>query len=212
MSTGKNFWDKMARSYDTHTNTKYEKAYEATISYTQKYLKNTDIILDYACGTGITTIPLSGNVKKIIAADTSEKMIEIAEKKALENKTKNIEFNVSTIFDESFEKKSFDAVLAFNILCYINEDEKLFKRILDLLKPGGLFISATDCYGDDKTFKTKLMFLLCRIGIFPKINNFNTIQLESNIKNSGFQIVETKNLYETPPNFYIVSKKPLIKA
>ncbi|MFT6338118.1 MAG: hypothetical protein ACI86M_000829 [Saprospiraceae bacterium] len=79
-------------------------------------------------------------------------------------------------------------------------------RINDLLKPGGLFISATVCLGERKTFLSTMMFFLTKIDIIPKMNFFKFSELENLIANGNFTIVDIESLSRIPDCF-IVAKK-----
>ena len=65
------FWDKMSAGYDRQAAGKYEQAYADTVALTRDYLKPTDSVLDFACGTGLTTVQLAGAVASIHAIDIS---------------------------------------------------------------------------------------------------------------------------------------------
>lgn len=54
-------------------------------------LDSEDTVLDVGCGEGSITIPLSKNVKKVIALDSSVKMLEYLEKRVNEQNITNIE-------------------------------------------------------------------------------------------------------------------------
>jgi len=206
MKDAKNFWDKLSRKYDNQVK-KYELTYQKTIEKTNKYLGKDDVVLDYACGTGITTVALAGKVNKICAIDISPKMIEVAKSKADEKKISNIEFSQTDIFNDSLRKGSFNVVLAFNILYFLKDIPETVQRINDLLIPGGYFISTTDCLGEHKKIISVLSFCLSKIGIFPHMQMLKMSELENIIKQGHFEIIETENLYENPPNYYIAAKK-----
>jgi ubiquinone/menaquinone biosynthesis C-methylase UbiE len=201
------FWNKIAHNYDSQVNSKYAHTYKSTINITKKFLNVDDIVLDYACGTGITTIELSKKVKKIYAIDRSRNMISIAQNKAIKNSITNITFTVGDIFDNHHKKNTFNAIMAFNILYFIKDVEKLLKRIHDLLAPDGLFISATDCLGEKKTILSIFQILLSKIGLLPYIKAYTKIKIREIIEENNFSILETHNLYDSPPNYYIVAKK-----
>ena len=55
MPTVSEFWDGRAQNYDAQVGTHYAEAYEKTAAHFKKYLKPTDTVLDFACGTGIVT-------------------------------------------------------------------------------------------------------------------------------------------------------------
>lgn len=201
------FWNKLSKGYDLQVNSKYSEAYNKTIEITKKYLVDTDVVLDYACGTGITTIELCGNVKKIHAIDLSESMINIAKKKTVNKGISNIEFDIANIYDENLKKNSYDVIMAFNILYFLEDIDKVMLRVNELLKPNGIFISVTDCLGESKIFITKVQILLSKIGVIPYIRKFKTSELEEIVKEGNFSIIETNNLHESPPNYCIVASK-----
>lgn len=105
-----------------------------TIEKTKKYLKATDVVLDYACGTGITTVQLADQVKEIHAIDFSQNMIVIASEKVAAEKIDNVRLAVLTITDPELKEKSFDVVLAFNILYFLDDLEAVLHRISHLLR------------------------------------------------------------------------------
>ena len=105
-------------------------------------------------------------MKKVIAIDISEKMINIAMNKAQKAEIKNIEYYITDILREKLENSSFDVILGFNIL-----------------------------------------YLLSKIGIIPYIKLLKRKELKEIIESHGFFILETMNLYDIPPNYYIVVKK-----
>jgi ubiquinone/menaquinone biosynthesis C-methylase UbiE len=85
------FWDKTANKYDQEEK-KDEEIRIKIIEKTKKYLKISDNVLDYGCGTGLISNEIADNVKMIHAIDTSSKMIEIAKKKADRRKIENIDY------------------------------------------------------------------------------------------------------------------------
>ena len=206
MDNSEKYWDKRSNKYDKQTK-RYGQTYIRTIENTKKHLTMSDVVLDYACGTGNITNEIADNVKEIHAIDISAKMLDIAKRKAGERKIENINFAQSTIFDETYQKESFHVILVFNVLHLLADPQKVIRRINELLKPGGLFISATGCLGEKKTFSNIFFLLLSKVGMVPFIKFFKISELEDLITNENFQIVETENLYHTPPNYFIVAKK-----
>ncbi|MFC1956118.1 class I SAM-dependent methyltransferase [Chloroflexota bacterium] len=83
---------------------------------TLKYLNIDDTVLDYGCATGIISNAIADKVKEIHAIDISSKMIEMAKIKARGRNIENIHYAQGTIFDERYQKESFNAILVFRIL------------------------------------------------------------------------------------------------
>lgn len=209
MNKSEKFWNKKANKYDKESDKQFDKK---VIENIKKHLNIGHVVLDYGCGTGTITNEIAANAKEIHAIDTSSKMIDLAKRKTDERKIENIIFAQSTIFDERYKKESFNAILAVNLLHLLEDEHKVMQRINELLKPGGLFISATPCMGEKKTissvFLIALFRLLTKIGIVPYIKISKKYELEDLIATHGnFKIVETANLHHGIPNYFIVAKK-----
>jgi len=193
-------WDKLAKNWDTPGVSLGENDLRI-IEKTKKYLNANDVVLDYGCATGSIAIEMANMAKEVRGIDISSNMIEIAGRKADERKIKNIGFTRTAIFDESLGKESFDLILAFSVLHLVENSTQVIDRINQLLKPGGVFISATPCLGE-KAFVSILMnipiFLFSKIGILPPINFFSVSNLAASIKNVSFQIIENENLSVRP--------------
>ena len=207
MNTSEKFWNKVSNLFDgSEKKIKQNSTSFKTIEATKKQLDMNDVVLDYGCGPGTLTIEMAENVKTIHAIDISSGMIEVAKGKAAKRNIPNVVFEHSNLFDEQYKKGSFNVILAFNILHFIEDMPKVMVQINDLLKPGGLFISATACLGERKTFLSMMMLLLTKIGAVPKMNFFKVSELESLIISEKFAIVESKSFSRLPDSF-IVAKK-----
>ncbi|CAG0990610.1 MAG: ubiquinone/menaquinone biosynthesis methyltransferase [Candidatus Methanoperedens nitroreducens] len=204
MNKSEKFWDRMAKYLD-----RVERKDEATnikiIEKTRKYLKINDTVLDFGCGTGTAAIEIAGSVKKVTGIDISSKMIEAAKGKTVEGKVKNIDFTQTTIFDEKLKTGSFDVILCFHLLHLVEDTPKVMQRINELLKPGGLIISATPCIRG--TFLGVLLWPVSKIGLIPPIKYYNISELEDLMTEGNFEIVETECLDKSGQQYFIVAKK-----
>jgi 2-polyprenyl-3-methyl-5-hydroxy-6-metoxy-1,4-benzoquinol methylase len=205
MNKSEKFWDKSASKFD-QKGKKDEQTYNEIIDRTKKYLKTSDTVLDFGCGTGLVSNEIAGNVKFIQAIDISSKMIEIAKNKADNRKIQNVGYSHSTIFDERYKSGSFDVILAFYILHLLNDNQNAVQRINDLLKPGGLIISVIPCIGE-KIFLNVSLSILSKIGLVPNIKSFKTRELEDLFSRANFQTIENESLHQDIPQCFIVAKK-----
>jgi len=205
------FWDKQAKRYDSNER-QFEPVYKDIIARTSKYLNLNDIALDYGCATGTKTIELAGKVKHIHGLDFSTGMISEAIKKKDELKILNISFSQGTIFNADLEKSSFDKIIAYAIIHLLDDDEKVIRRIYELLKPGGVFISSTACFKDNKAFKRNLelkaSLLFKKLGLFPlHLNMYKTNDVENLIANQNFKIIEAEKIFDGINISFIVARK-----
>lgn len=201
------FWNSFAAGYDKQTLVHYRQVYSDTIVKSEQYLNADQTVLDIGCGSGIITIALAKSVKRIYATDTAEKMIEIARNKAAEAKFENIEFFVADLFDSRWENGSFDVVMAYNVLGYVKNTDAFLKKISQLMKPNGIFLSTTDCWGEKKTDAGRTQAFLSKIGLLPFMQNFCIRNVEELIRRNGFEMMESVNLFEPVPNLFIAAKK-----
>ena len=87
-------------------------------------------------------------------------MIETAKGKADASKVENVSFVKADIFDERYREGSFDVILAFNMLHTVPNPRDAVKRVHELLKPEGLFISVTPCLRGKMSFLVNLQIQL----------------------------------------------------
>ena len=207
MNRSEKFWDKAARDFTDHekqTNLSENKDFLTII----KYLKPDDIVLDYGCATGIISNAIADKVKEVHAIDISSKMIEIAKIKASERNIENIYYTHATIYDERYKKETFDVILAFRILHMLEDVQVVVRRINELLKPGGTFISVSACMGDKKTLLSILVFLASKMRLVPQhISLFKLPELQGIITGGGFNILEYEKMDDKVPHYCIVARK-----
>ena len=207
MDNSEKFWDKQAKGFSDHE--QHTQLYEnKDFITTLKYLDINDTVLDYGCATGIISNAIADKVKEIHAIDISSKMIEIAKIKASERNIENINYAQATIYDERYQKGSFNVILAFRILHMLENPQAVMRRINELLKPGGVFISVTACMADKLAFLSILIFLASKMRIVPQhINMFKLPELQGTITDQGFQIVEYERMDDAVPHYCIVARK-----
>ncbi len=202
----KQLWNKLAENYDKR-NEVYEKAYSDIVNITLQFVNKESTILDYGCGTGITTNKLAKYVKSITAIDISDVMIQKAMQKSEKLGLTNVKYIITDLFDERIKRNKYNVVTAFNMLHFIKDIKGTLKYIYNLLPEKGFFISITDCLGESNTFKDKIVKMLSNINILPYVSYYKITELEDTIKSAGFSIIRTDTLYESPPNYFIVATK-----
>jgi 2-polyprenyl-3-methyl-5-hydroxy-6-metoxy-1,4-benzoquinol methylase len=199
------FWDRASGSYDK-TEKKFDELYKRFIERVSNFLKPEDTVMDFGCGTGLVCNEIAGKVNKVYAIDISLKMIEIAQRKSLERNIQNIDYLKTTIFDNRFDRSSFDVITAFNILHLLENTQVAINRIHDLLKPGGLIISVTPFVGEKPLLKYFLRFGNM-LGLIPDIKAFKNQVLVSIFKECKFEIIESGRLVQEIPLYVVVGKK-----
>ncbi|WP_404821686.1 methyltransferase domain-containing protein [Pseudoalteromonas aurantia] len=103
-------------------------------------------------------------------------------------------------------------VLAFNMLHTVDNPLKVIKRIHELLKHDGLFISSTPCLADKRSLLVSLQMylvtILSKIGVIPiAIRRYKSAHIDELITTESFQLVESEQIYKGASSYFIVVKK-----
>jgi ubiquinone/menaquinone biosynthesis C-methylase UbiE len=182
------FWDRIARKYAANKLADPD-AYARTLERTRHYLRNTDAVIEFGCGTGSTALTLAPAVARYVATDASAEMIAIAREKAEAERIASLEFAVAGA-DAPQPDASFDAALALNLLHLVRDRAGVLAGVHRMLRPGGLFISKTPCI-KDANLLLRLAVPLAQVFIgAPFVAIVSAEALERDITAAGFEIVE----------------------
>lgn len=181
------FWDRAARKYARSPISDME-GYERTLERTRGWLKASDVVFEFGCGTGTSALKLAPSVARIVASDISAEMIAVAREKAEAECCANVEFAVAAPDAAPWGDASFDAVLGFNILHLVADREAALRGVHRMLKPGGLFISKTPCVREMGVLIRLLVPPMQALGQAPYVALFSAEELERDIEAAGFDI------------------------
>lgn len=108
-------------------------------------------VLDFGCGTGLVSLGLRPLVRSVTGVDTSRGMLDVLERKLLEQKVDG----VRTVFLPPDAPLSlpdrFDLAVSSMTLHHVDELAPLFARFRDHLRPGGR-VALADLDAEDGTF------------------------------------------------------------
>lgn len=126
------FFDSLADSWDDDM-IKFQWKIDEILDVAQVTEGKT--VLDVACGTGVL-IPdyLRRNVKKCVAVDISERMIEIAKNKF--SLYDNVEFLCADAEQYDFPEM-FECIVIYNAFPHFADREQLFENLSKCLEKGG---------------------------------------------------------------------------
>ncbi|MEM1050267.1 MAG: class I SAM-dependent methyltransferase [Pseudomonadota bacterium] len=207
MPTQESFWDRQADSYAKKP-VKDMAAYERKLEWTRAYLSSDDRILEAGCGTGSTALLLAKDVAYITAIDISERMIEIANDKQKKAGIDNITFKKATLDTDTSEPAAFDAVLAFSFLHLLDDPGAAVRRIYELVKPGGVFISKTVCLRGKAGLWPVLIKGMQIVGYAPNVTYLDAQRIETLITEAGFEIEETADFPGSLTSRFVIARKP----
>jgi ubiquinone/menaquinone biosynthesis C-methylase UbiE len=200
------FWDRIAPKY-AQKPIGDPGAYEEKLAQVGSLLRATDRILEIGCGTGSTALRLAPGVAYITATDASRGMIEIAQSKLGPADTPaNVTFHQADAAD-LVQGHPFDAICAFSLLHLIEDVPHVLGRVREQLKPGGLFISKTECLKDRTVLLRAMVPALVAMGIAPRVTALSTGDLHGLLRAAGFEIEHTRHFGAKRMSPFIVARR-----
>ena len=223
------FWNNKARKYAAMP-VANEAAYQQTLASVRAHLTSTSRVVEVGCGTGSTVLKLAPFAGSILGTDFSPAMIEICREKLKaawqqkddgKDKTAaagltNVSFAVGDICRPDGHAAStmgaYDVALAFNLLYLLEDQRGAIRNINSLVKPGGLFITKNMVTDGNVAWKfrvlSKLVPLMYLVGLAPPAVNFrSTREMEGDLTDGGFEIVESVFPKGDEERRYIVARK-----
>ena len=134
-------WDKLSPFYDFFETVYNGKCYKGIAEKIKEYVTEDDVVLECACGTGLLTVPMAQNCKKLIATDYSDGMLCQTKKKV--TKYANTTVEKASILELPFEDDTFDVVVAANVIHLLEEPAKAIAELRRVCKPKGTIVMPT---------------------------------------------------------------------
>lgn len=205
------FWDRQAARYAGATP---DPELEMILSWTQPYLRPGDHILDFACGTGESTRAIAGSVQSVLAMDLSRGMLDVCQSLIAAAEITNVRFHQGTLADDAIlADASFDVILAFNSLHLLPDLPAALERAYALLRPGGLFITATPCLGERRSLVRSLLWLVSRVGLVPPVTALTQATVDAQLSRARFAVTATQILSGATVaalTYFIVARRPTL--
>jgi ubiquinone/menaquinone biosynthesis C-methylase UbiE len=163
------------------------------------------VIADLGAGEGAFSLLLAQRAKKVIAVDTSAKMIEVAREQALRHDVKNVDYRLGDMEELPIESSSVDIVFFSQSLHHALHPERAVSEANRILNPGGRIVILD---------LVKHRFEEARELYADEWLGFSESELESMLEGSGFTNIQTSVVHKEPetPQFQTllaVADKPV---
>ena len=97
-------------------------------------LAKDDVVLDVGCGTGLLTTRLARKCRHIYAVDPAGRAVARFREKCLEEKIHNIEIHEGMATDLPFADQSFNKVIMYAVLHYLENEKQIERCIRELIR------------------------------------------------------------------------------
>jgi len=147
------------------------------------------VIADLGAGEGGFALLLAERAKKVIAVDTSAKMIEVGREQALRHGIKNIEFRLGDMEEVPIRDGRIDLVFFSQSLHHALHPERAVSEAKRILRPGGRIVILD---------LAKHRFEEARELYADEWLGFSESELESMLEEAGFTEVQTSVVHKEP--------------
>ena len=109
-------------------------------------LSNGSRVLDVCCGAGASALPAAeavGPTGKIIGVDLAKELLELARRKAVQQRLGNIKFEVGDMLSLRFPTESFDAVVCVFGIFFVPDMPRAVSELWSRIRPGGKLAMTT---------------------------------------------------------------------
>jgi ubiquinone/menaquinone biosynthesis C-methylase UbiE len=199
------FWDRFANYYDSFINKVFRKSYSFILENIEPDLNLNHNVLEIGTGTGIIPFSICSKVSSIVATDISPEMVRVAKQKLLKAKIKNIDFQIQDSYNLTLPDKSFDIVIASNLLHLLYDPEKPINEVKRVMKDNGIFIAPTLCAGENTKSKI-IASIIGTLSGFKVVNKWSINEFKNMLTDNGFIITRTVIIYDKIPLAYVVMK------
>ena len=187
MITNAFFWNRIAKRYSKQPIAD-QAAYEKKLKLTQEYFTPASRVLEFGCGTGSTAIIHALHVNYYLATDISKGMLKYAKNKAAKAKLGNLTFEQTDLLSLDSPSASWDVILGMSILHLLPNRHVHLRKVYELLKPGGVFISSTACIADMNTVFKLIAPIFRLTPLLPSVEVFGQQELKTQLEQIGFKI------------------------
>src|SRR5665213_3432029 len=166
------------------------------------------VIADLGTGEGAFALLLAQRAKKVIAVDTSAKMIEVGRDQALRHGVENVDFRLGDMEEIPIADAEVDLAFFSQSLHHALHPDRAVEEAFRILTPGGRIVLLD---------LAKHRFEEARELYADEWLGFSEVELEAMLEKAGFTEVQTSVVHKEPetPQFQTllaVANKPLKSA
>jgi len=198
------FWRRFARHYDGFM-ARFLPDYGDVVDRLIWDVPYAEHLLEVATGTGTIALALARKVQTVDAVDIAPEMIEIARRKAVQERITNVTFTVQNAYDLEFEGGRVDVVLCVNSLHVMKAPQRALEQIHRVLKPDGTLFALSYCHGEN--LRSRIASAVVSLAGFRAYQKFTVKSFTELIGHSGFVVVNEDVFRGTPPLAYVTAQR-----
>ncbi len=123
-----------------HRNPIIDRIFWGRLAAVERFLatRPVETVLDFGCGSGVMSYIVSGFAGRVVATDIEPAAFNLMQ--AAVRFPRNIVFATASQLAEETYQRSFDAIIALDVLEHIQNLSDVLRQFEKLLKPGGVVV------------------------------------------------------------------------
>lgn len=194
------YWERHAGSYD-RSMLLLGRPLPRMTALAAEAVRGAPRVLEVAAGTGLVTVALARAAKAVVATDYAAAMVAALEARVRDERLENVTCRQADVYALPFEERSFDAVVAANVLHLVPDLEGALAALAAVAKPGARFVAPTYCH--DETWRSRALSRVLALTGFPGSRRFTTARLRVALERAGVRVERTETLPGAIPIGYV---------
>lgn len=203
--TGRSYWDRHAEHYD-RSMMLLGGPIPRMAALAADAVRGSRRVLEVAAGTGLVTRSIASVAKEVVATDYAAAMVAALSARVTAEGLGNVRCEQADVYALPFEPRSFDAVVAANVLHLVPDLDGALAALVRMLEPGGRLVVPAYCH--DATIASRAMSRLLALTGFPGRRRFTLEALRSAVEASGVQPTRVETLPGLIPIGYVEGTVP----
>lgn len=187
------FWDKVSRFYDVFETVYNSRVYRGLGEKVAEEIRQNDVVLECACGTGAISKYIAPKCRLLIATDFSEGMLRQTAKKC--RNYRNVKIRRADMTQLKCRDNRFDKVVAGNVIHLLEDPRAAIKELERVCKAGGKIIIPTYINESDGVNQKAVQLLGAAGANFKRqfdMDSYKEFFENAGYKNVAYSIVDGK--------------------
>jgi phosphatidylethanolamine/phosphatidyl-N-methylethanolamine N-methyltransferase len=204
-ASDRDYWDRHAKHYD-RSMVLLGGPIPRMAALAADAVRGSRRVLEVAAGTGLVTTSLGRAAQEVIATDYAAAMVATLESRVKAEGLTNVRCEQADVYALRFERGSFDAVVAANVLHLVPDLEGALAALVRVLEPGGRLVVPTYCH--DQTMPSRALSRLLAVTGFPGHRRFTVQKLRTAVERSRIHATHVEVLPGLIPIGYVDGTTP----
>ncbi len=197
---GRPYWERHARRYDAATWI-LARPVPRMLELVAGAVRGRARVLEVGAGTGLVTTALASSADEVVATDYADAMVAKLAERVRSSALTNVRCEQADVYALPYEERSFDAVVAANVLHLVPDLPGALTALSRMLRPGGVLIAPTYCHAEH--LRAKLVSRVFALTGFPGQRRFTSRALSAALEEATFVVTRRDTLPGLIPIAYV---------